>query len=161
MKKILTVSVLLSLFVAVVWAATAAPDFSGTWVLDKAKSESLPPQMSNADISWVISVADKAFKKEVKGGATPQTENYHLDGKEVAEDVTMRQMPMKAKRTAKAMGEMIELKSVLSGEFNGNPVTITITQHLELAEGGKLLKVHQVTENPRGPQEAKYVFTKK
>lgn len=161
MKKILLTSTLLSLFVLAVAAAVAAPDFSGTWMLDKEKSEKLPPQMSNAEMSWVISVAGKAFKKEVKGGPAAQTENYHLDGKEVAEDTMVRQMTMKAKRTANLMGEMLELKSVVSGEFNGNSFTITTTQHLELADGGKTLKVHQVSETPRGTQEAKFVFTKK
>lgn len=161
MKKLFLSTGLLCFLMAMVFATTAAPDFSGTWSLDKAKSEGLPRQMADADISWVISVADKAFKKEVKGGMAPQTENYKLDGSEVAEDVTMRQATMKAKRTAKAMGEMLELKSVISGEFNGNAITITTTQHLELADGGKTLKVHQTSERPNGSQESKLVFTKK
>ncbi len=161
MKKLFLSTGLLSLLFAVAWAAVSGPDFSGTWALDKAKSEGLPQQMANADISWVITVADKALKKEVKGGMAPQTENYKLDGTEVAEDVTMRQATMKAKRTAKAMGEMLELKSVVSGEFNGNAFTFTTTQHLELADGGKTLKVHQVRDTPQGPQESKLVFTKK
>ena len=88
------------------------------------------------------------------------TENYNLDGTEKAEDVTGR-FSGKAKRTAKATGEMLELKSVFTGEVNGNAFTMTTTQHLELADGGKTLKVHQVRESPRGTQESKLVFTKK
>jgi hypothetical protein len=160
MKKLFLVGMLLSSLL-LSGAAVPAPDFSGTWALDKAKSESLPQQMANAEITWVITVADKAFKKEVKGGRVPQTENYKLDGSEVAEDVAFGQATMKAKRVAKAMGEMLELKSVVSGEFNGNQFTATTTQHLELADGGKTLKVHQVSESPRGTLESKLVFTKK
>lgn len=161
MKK-LSISVsLLGLLFTLGWAAAPAPDFSGTWALDKAKSEGLPPAMTNADLSWVISVTDKDLKKEVKAGAGAQTENYKLDGSEVNEDVVMGQMTGKAKRTAKLMGEMLELKSVMSGERNGTAFSFTTTQHLELADGGKTLKVHQVRETPRGNQESKLVFTKK
>jgi len=161
MKKLSFIAGALCLLVTLVWAAAPAPDFSGTWSLDKAKSEGLNQMMANADITWTITVADKALKKEVKGLRAPQTENYKLDGSEVNEDVNFGQMTMKAKRTAKLMGEMLELKSVSSGEFNGNAFTATTTQHLELADGGKTLKVHQTSESPRGTQESKLVFTKK
>jgi hypothetical protein len=161
MKKIFLTGGLMGCLLAMVWAAVPAPDFSGTWSLDKAKSEGLPPAMANADLSWVISVTDKAFKKEVKAGAGAQTENYNLDDTEVNEDVVMGQMTGKAKRKAKVMGEMLELKSVMSGQRDGNTFTFTTTQHLELADGGKTLKVHQIRETPRGNQESKMVFTKK
>jgi hypothetical protein len=161
MKKVFLTCGLMGCLLAMVWAAAPAPDFSGTWALDKAKSEGLPPAMANADLEWVISVTDNAFKKEIKAGAAAQTENYKLDGTEVNEDVVMGQMTGKAKRVAKVMGEMLELKSVMSGERNGNSFTFTTTQHLELADGGKTLKVHQIRETPRGNQESKMVFSKK
>ncbi|HEX4949385.1 MAG TPA: hypothetical protein VFZ34_22110 [Blastocatellia bacterium] len=161
MKKLSLTTGLLCVLFALAWATVPAPDFSGTWALDKAKSEGLPQQMANQDITWMITVADKSLKKEVKGGMAPQTENYKLDGTEVNEDVNFGQATMKAKRTAKVMGEMLELKSVASGEFNGNAFTMTTTQHLELADGGKTLKVHQIRESQRGNQESKLVFTKK
>ena len=158
MKRLLMMSGLLSAFVLVVWAAVPAADFSGTWALDAAKSEGLPQQMQG-DVTWVITQDAKTLKKEAKS-AMASTENYNLDSTEKAEDVTGR-FSGKAKRTAKAMGEMLELKSVFTGEVNGNAFTMTTTQHLELADGGKTLKVHQVRESPRGTQESKLVFTKK
>lgn len=45
--------------------------------------------------------------------------------------------------------------------FRGNPVTITQVQHLELAEGGKVLKIHSTSESPRGTQESKLTYNKK
>ena len=161
MKKLLLTGGLVGCLFALVWAAVPGPDFSGTWALDKAKSEGLPQQMANQDISWVITVADKTLKKEIKGGMIAQTENYKLDGTEVSEDAPLGQFTAKAKRAAKVMGEMLELKSVLTGEFNGNAFTATTTQHLELADGSKTLKVHQTRESTRGNQESKLVFTKK
>ncbi len=161
MKKLLLLTGLLCFLLTIIWATVPAPDFSGTWALDKAKSEGIPQQMANQDISWVITVTGKTLKKEIKGGMIPQTENYNLDGAEVNEDAPLGQFTAKAKRAAKVMGEMLELKSVLTGEFNGNAFTATTTQHLELADSGKTLKVHQTRESTRGNQESKLVFNKK
>jgi hypothetical protein len=159
MKKIMFAIALGSLFVMAVWAATAGTDFSGTWALDAAKSEGLNPQMPT-DITWVLTQDAKTLKKEVKGGMMGGTENYNLES-EVNEDVKREQFSGKAKRTAKVMGEMVELKSVTTGEFSGNAITITNTQHLELADGGKTLKVHQTVDFGQGTMESKLVFTKK
>lgn len=160
MKKLMTVCALSSAFILSIWAANVGPDFSGTWALDAAKSEGLNPQ-APTDITWVIAQDAKAIKKEIKGGMFAGTENYKLDGSEVNEDVVRGQFSGKAKRMAKVMGEMVELKTVLTGEFNGNSITITTTQHLELADGGKTLKIHQTSESPQGSRESKLVFTKK
>ncbi|MFN7928148.1 MAG: hypothetical protein U0Y68_09405 [Blastocatellia bacterium] len=158
MKNTMLAIVFGSLFALTVWAATAATDFSGTWTLDAAKSEGLNPQMP-IDLTWVITHDTKTIKKEVKG-AMASTENYKFEG-EVNEDVNRGQFSGKAKRTAKAMGEMVELKSVMTGEFSGNAINITNTQHLELADGGKTLKVHQTVDFGQGTMESKLVFTKK
>ncbi len=161
MKKLLLSTGLLCLLMTMIGAIVPAPDFSGTWALDKAKSENIPPQMSEGDISWVITATAKTLKKEVKGGRLAQTENYNLDGTEVSEEMPLGGFTAKAKRAAKVMGEILELKSVLSGEANGNAFSATTTQHLELADGGKTLKVHQTRESTRGNLESKLVFMKK
>jgi hypothetical protein len=38
---------------------------------------------------------------------------------------------------------------------------MTSTEHWELADDGKTLKVHRKRETPRGTQESTYVLTKK
>ncbi len=159
MKKVMLAVALCSLCWWGVIAAPMGTDFSGTWALDAAKSEGLNPQMPT-DITWVLTQDAKTIKKEIKGGMFAGTENYNLES-EVNEDVIRGQFSGKAKRTAKVMGEMIELKSVTTGEFNGNAVTITTTQHLELADGGKTLKIHQTSDFGQGNMESKLVFTKK
>ena len=71
-------------------------------------------------------------------------------------------MPGKAALKAKWQGESIlELNSVLKANIQGNDVTITTTEHWELADGGKTLKVHRDQETPRGTQESKLIFAKK
>lgn len=166
MKRfLLTIAAMLSM-VAGLAANTAGTNFAGSWALDKAKSEGLPQQMANADFTWVITQDDKQIKIEVKrnpegqmGPAQPVV--YNLDGSETTAELTGR-MSGKAKRKAKWLdgGKILELNQISDLEFQGNAFQSTQTDHLELAEGGKVLKVHRVGENPRGKQDYKMVFNK-
>ncbi|MGH9800525.1 MAG: hypothetical protein ACRD82_09190 [Blastocatellia bacterium] len=67
----------------------------------------------------------------------------------------------KSSTKASWQGSVLEIKS--SNTFSGpnGEMTMTTTEHWELADGGKTLKVHRVSESPRGPQESTWVFTKK
>jgi hypothetical protein len=166
MKRfLLTIAAMLSM-VAGLAANTAGTNFAGTWALDKSKSEGLPQQMANAEITWVITQDDKQIKIEVKrnpegqmGPAPPVA--YNLDGSETMAEITGR-MTGKAKRKTKWLdgGKILELNQVSDLEFQGNAIQATQLDHLELAEGGKMLKVHRVSENPRGKQDYKMVFNK-
>ncbi|MFN7944420.1 MAG: hypothetical protein U0Z53_03635 [Blastocatellia bacterium] len=170
MKKTLFTTGLIALLMMGLWAVSAAPaptSFAGTWSLDKGKSEGLNQQLQNAEsITLTITQDDKELttKQEIAGSpAPPQTATYKLDGSETTGDVNLGRMQGKATRKAKWMdgGKMIELHSVINVEFQGNPVTITQVQHLELAEGGKVLKIHSTSESPRGTQESKLTYNKK
>ena len=166
MKRI---SAAVALFcVLVVGSVSAAgTDFSGTWVLDKAKSEGLQGRMASVDQTWAVTQDAKTFTvdKSFTGGEQPipsQKTTYNLDGSETSMEMTGR-LPGKAALKAKWQGDgkILELNSVLKANVQGNDVTITTTEHWELADGGKTLKVHRVSENPRGTQESKLTFTKK
>ena len=149
------------------WSVSAAPaNFAGTWALDKAKSEGLQGQMANLDQTWVVIQDAKTFTVEASfsGGEQPrppQKRTYNLDGSETTQEMTGR-MPGKAALKAKWQGDsVLELSSVLKTNVQGNDVTITTTEHWELADGGKTLKVHRTQETPRGKQETKLTFAKK
>ncbi|HZS07848.1 MAG TPA: hypothetical protein VFD58_23645 [Blastocatellia bacterium] len=175
MKKLLMATgFLCAAMIGLSASATAPANFAGTWVLDKGKSE-LPQQMAaNVEsITWMITQDDKelTIKPDVKaggggGGGRPgmmnQPQTYKLDGSETTSDVNFGQASGKATRKAKWTndGKNLELNTVTNLDFNGNAVTITSIQHLELAEGGKVLKAHSTTESPRGTQESKMVFNK-
>jgi hypothetical protein len=146
-------------------SVSAAPptDFSGTWALDKSKSEGLQGRMANLDQTWAV----KTFTVEASfsGGeqqVPPQKRSYNLDGSETTVDVTGR-MPGKATLKAKWQGDgkILELSRVQTANVQGNDIKITTTEHWELADGGKTLKVHRVSENPQGTQDSKLVFAKK
>jgi hypothetical protein len=168
MKRLLLFCILVTALVVEVLAAGPAPaNFSGTWVLDKTKSEGLSGAMAGADVTMVVTQDAKQLTTEttITGGQREvpvQKATYNLDGSETTVEMTGR-MPGKATLKAKLMGDgnILELNSVQTGNIQGNDVTITRLDHWELAEGGKVLKVHRKTESPRGAQESKLVFNKK
>jgi len=147
--------------------SAAGTNFSGTWVLDKAKSEGLQGRMANVDQEWAVTQDAKTLTvdKSFSGGEQPipsQKSTYNLDGSETSMEMTGR-MPGKAALKAKWQGDgkILELNSVLKASVQGNDVTITTTEHWELADGGKTLKVHRVQESPQGARESKLTFAKK
>jgi opacity protein-like surface antigen len=165
MKRLLIASSLICLLMMAAQAAAPA-NFSGTWTLDKSKSEGLQGPMANADVTLTVTQDGKQLAVETKysGGQREipaQTLNYKLDGSETTADFAGR-MPGKGTLKAKWMGDsMLELHTVRNINVQGNDVTITSTEHWELADGGKTLKIHRTTESPRGTNETKLVFTKK
>jgi hypothetical protein len=167
MKRFLIACGLICALMAGAWAAAAPANFSGTWALDKGKSEGLAPQMADIDVTMTITQDDKQITSETKytGGAQErpsQKLTYKLDGSETTAEVGGR-MPGKATLKAKWMddGKILQLDTVRNVTVQDNPVTITQKEQWELAEGGKVLKIHRTTESPRGTQEAKLTFNKK
>lgn len=150
------------------WSVNAShTSFAGTWSLDKAKSEGLQGPTAQMDQTWVVTQDAKTLTVEASfsGGdqpRPPQKRTFNLDGSETSMDVTGR-MPGKAAMKAKWQGDgkILELGSVLKGNVQGNDITVTTTEHWELADGGKTLKVHREQEGPQGKRETKLTFAKK
>lgn len=145
----------------------AGANFAGTWALDKTKSE-LPRMMQNLDgVTWVITQDDKQLTREQKfeGGGRGMIGNVpltiELDGSETSTDAPQ----ISGKRVAKSQwqgdGKILEVSVVTTGSFQGNDIKSSTTEHWELAEGGKVLKVHQQVEGTRGNFESKFYFNKK
>jgi hypothetical protein len=169
MKRSLVFLSLCCVLMVAFWSVNAAApaNFSGTWSLDKAKSEGLQGRMANVDQTWVVTQDGKTISidKSFTGGEQPipsRKSTFNLDGSETSQEMTGR-MPGKAALKAKWQGDgkILELSSVLKANVQGNDVTITTTEHWELHDGGKTLKVHFEQETPRGKQESKLTFVKK
>ena len=160
-KKILAFcSMIMVIAMAAVAVSAASPNFAGTWVLDKDKSQGMQGRQGTVpDITRVVTQDDKKLTVVEKGGMGEQTQTYNLDGSETTAQMTGR-MTGTAKLKAKWSKEVLELNSVANINFQGNDVTVTTTEHWELADGGKTLKIHRVRESPRGTQESTMVFTK-
>ena len=74
MRKLLFALGLTSALVFALAAHAAAPNFAGTWTLDKSKSQGLSQRIQNAEsVSWVITQTDKEItvEEKIQGGGGP------------------------------------------------------------------------------------------
>ena len=74
MRKLLFALGLTSALVFALAAHAAAPNFAGTWTLDKSKSQGLSQRVQNAEgVSWVITQTDKEItvEEKIQGGGGP------------------------------------------------------------------------------------------
>jgi hypothetical protein len=74
MRKLLYAFGLTSALVFALAAQAAAPNFAGTWTLDKSKSQGLSQRFQNAEsVSWIITQTDKniTIEEKIAGGGGP------------------------------------------------------------------------------------------
>ena len=74
MRKLLFAFGLTSALVFALAAHAAAPNFAGTWTLDKSKSQGLGQRMQNADsVTWNVTQTEKeiTIEEKVTGGGGP------------------------------------------------------------------------------------------
>ncbi|HYV10593.1 MAG TPA: hypothetical protein VE980_06860 [Pyrinomonadaceae bacterium] len=145
--------------------ASAKADFSGTWILDKSKSEGLPPGMDQT--MTVVHTGDKLSletKLTTQEGEQVVADSYMLDGKEV--EFTPKApggQAGKGKRTAKwaADGNGIEVNENSTFEGPEGSVNVQLTRTWTLSADGKTLKIDIAAEGPNGKQQIKRTFVKK
>ena len=145
--------------------ASAKADFSGTWILDKSKSEGLPPGMDQT--MTVVHNGDKLSletKLITPEGEQLVADSYTLDGKEA--EFTPKApggQSGKGKRTAKwaADGNGIEVNENSTFESPEGSVSVQMTRTWTLSADGKTLKIDIAAEGPNGKQQVKRTFIKK
>src|SRR5919205_2962387 len=74
MRKLLYAFGLTSALVFALAAQAAAPNFAGTWTLDKSKSQGLSQRIQNAEsVTWIITQTDKdiTIEEKITGGGGP------------------------------------------------------------------------------------------
>ena len=189
MRKLLYAFDLTSALVFALAAHAAAPNFAGTWTLDKSKSQGLNPRLQNAEsVSWVITQTDKEITVDEKitggggpGGGAPSAggpppggqgggggrgmmgpmgpRTYNLDGSETTGETGRGKFARKA--TMSSDGKTLDLvtKSTFQTQ-DGSEVTITSSDKLSLSADGKVLMVVRHSESPRGAQDSTMVFNK-
>lgn len=161
MKKFLTACGLLCVMVMMGMAAPVAlPSYAGTWVLDKDKSKDLPPTMAEmGNVEIVVKQDEKQLtvNSPVGGGEIA----YMLDGSKTKAQMAGRMPGEATVYLEKKDDGKIVLHAVRELNFQGNAVTITITEAWELADNGKTLKAKRKIESPRGSQEMELVFNLK
>jgi hypothetical protein len=147
-------------------SASAKANFSGTWTLDKAKSEGLPEAIKD-QVLTVKQDGDKLnidSKLTLDQGDQTTSDVYTLDGKPA--DFTDKRpngMEGKGKRTAKwsADGNGIEVSEEINYDTPQGAVTVNITRKWALAADGKSLTIDMDIASPMGAQHVKRVLVKK
>ena len=188
MRKLIFAFGLTSALVFALAAHAAAPNFAGTWTLDKSKSQGLSQRIQNAEsVSWVITQTDKeiTIDEKIQGGGgpggappaggapaggppgggrggmmgAPGPRSYNLDGSETTGETGRGKFVRKA--TLSSDGKTLELvsKNTFQGQ-DGNEMTLTNSDKLSLSGDGKVLTVTRHSESPRGPQDSTLVFNK-
>ncbi len=184
MKRLFLTAGLTAIISLAALAATGdASNFSGTWSLDKAKSQGLDQRLQNAEsVTCVITQDDKNISIEWKvaagqpaagapgggagggggmgrGAGGPQT--YTLDGKEVTTEAGGQMGGTNTRKaTLSSDGKTLELTSIRAGSFNGNDFKATTTDKMSLSADGKTLTVVRHSESPRGTTDSTMVFNK-
>jgi hypothetical protein len=165
MKRILAATglagVVLMLSVGLV---AAKADFSGTWVMDKSRSEGVPPDMEQ---TMTVTQSEDTLNVETKvvtdQGDQTITGVYTFNGREM--EYTPKRMGVegKGKRTAKwaADGNGFEVNEEEKFDAPGGEVTFQFTRKWLLLPDGKTLSIELDVKGLNGPQHSKRTFVKK
>jgi hypothetical protein len=158
------------LLASVAVGAAAKANFSGTWVMDAARSEGLPP-----GVEQTLTVTQEGDRVEIELKAkTPQGErtvkdSYSLDGAETEFAPPPVQtfsgvMPIigKGRRTVKwtADGGGFVITELVDVKTLEGPDTMKAVRTWTLSADGKTLTVEQRAQTPNGLSMSKRVFVK-
>lgn len=158
-------ALMVSVAVLLVAIGASKTNFSGTWVMDKGKSEGLPPEMEQT--MTVTQEGDKlALETTLINGEMKQTikDSYTLNG--AAEDFTPRLgegITGKGKRIAKwnAGGNGFEVSEEAKIESPEGEANTTMKRKWLLAADGKTLTIELQFNGPNGEINSKRTFVKK
>jgi hypothetical protein len=164
------------------WAAAQAqskPDFSGTWVMDRDRSD--PPNMGpggpggpggggaggaggpggpggpgGGNLTIVQGKADLKIEREGRDGAV--TSSYALDGTE-SKNPGMRGGESRSKTHWD--GDALVTEGQQTMDTPNGAVTMDFKDVRRLSDGGKTMTVESTRTSPRGTTTRKVVYTKK
>lgn len=164
MKNKLFTGIFLTVFcLAFLTAGIAAKaDFNGTWKMDVAKSEGVPPEMQQTMI--VKQAGDEiSIETTVKMPQGEQTvpDSYTVNGKQIefTKDAPNNQK-QKIKRTSKWTENGMETVEEAIVETPDGAVNVSAKRVWTLAADGKTLVIEMTVNTPNGKQESRRTFIK-
>lgn len=135
------------------------PDFSGTWVVDPAKSDPPPQGRGGRGGGGAATLMIHQTRNELRlmseGRQGPQTQTYKLDGSLSTNPVGGRNATP-AKSTAKWDGSDLVIET--TRDFQGSAFTTKEVRRLE--KGGTEMQVLITAQTPQGEQIRKTVYMK-
>jgi hypothetical protein len=165
MKATVLATALMFMLSALAVGAEAKVDLNGTWVLDKSRSEGLPPDMSQT--LTIKQTGDRVdVEAKISGGRGEQTltDSYVLDGK--AKDFAPALVgggTGKGKRTSTLTADQTGFDATEEATFEGpeGEQTVKATRRWRISPDGNTLTIEMSFEGPNGTVKSKRVFTKK
>ena len=156
---------LLSVLLFITIVAAGKADFSGLWIMDKSKSEGLPPDMEQR--MRVTQDGDRIeIETDLFQGDNVNTvpDRYNLDGKEVETPLRLNSGEQtNGKRTTKWSdeGRGFEVRDAAVFDMPNGKVTIMTVRKWALAADGKSLVIEINRTGPDGVVSSKRTFNRK
>ena len=165
MNKVSSATVaMLALSLSLAFAA-ARVNFTGTWVMDKNRSEGIP---SGAEQTMTLTQSEEKLildnRIKTEGGNITVNNTFIINGKEVEFTQKINDQEFKGKRTSKwlADGSGFESSEEVTREAgDGTQITQQITRKWVMATDGKTFTVEMNVKRPNGTQQTRRVFVKK
>jgi hypothetical protein len=170
MKRRIAVLGLLVLGIALL--AVAAADMSGTWVLDKAKSDPIrmgrpggdaggPPPDINITLVIKQSASDVAISRTMSMGGNDRTtdQKFTLDGKESVNPSGGRGGELKAK--AKLSDGKLVIEGTQKMSTPNGDVELAVKDEYAVSDDGTVLTLTSTRTTPQGDRTSKQVYNKK
>ena len=155
----LSMLVLLCVFVSIGLAQNAT-DFSGTWTIDKEKTELSRAGLYLSKIE-VMQKGDSLIAKRTyvnrDGEHYPFTERLTLDGKETK--IEIYDMPRTSSAKLSEDKQSIDLVSTVTYYGDYGATDIQITEKWSMGEG-KVLKIHSTSKTDEGERELAAFYKK-
>lgn len=164
-RRIPLLSVLILVLSGSLAFAVPKANFSGTWVMDKSRSEGIPPNteqtMTLSQINDNLTMQNKIVSE---AGDINISDNFIINGKEVEFTQKRNDDEIKGKRTSKwlADGNGFESYEEFTLEGNdGQPITQQITRRWIMSADGKTFTVELSGKTANGELKTKRTFVKK
>ena len=165
MKKLLLILAAISLL-GLDASSAVPPKYSGTWILNREKSEGLTGGLAGSEIILVVSQDSQKIhveqKVRIRGREQPSQELiWNLDGSETTAEVVR---PMAGTMNLKARWveskKVLELDSSIKGEDQGKPISVSIKEVWQLINNGNSLRITRTRTSPQGAQSFILFFDK-
>jgi hypothetical protein len=164
-RRMVIGSIAVSVLTLTLGIAAAKANFTGTWVMDKTKSEGLQPgveqTMTITQAGDTLTLENKIVSEQ---GDLTVNDSYNIDGKEAPLTQKRNGQEVKGKRTAKwsADGNGFESVEELTVEAaDGQTITQHITRKWVMSGDGKTFTIEMNIKGPNGEQTTKRTFVKK
>ena len=163
MKKVALATVLVLALSPIFVFAAGKPDFTGTWLMDKTRTEGVP---TGVEQTMTLTQTDDRLvllnKISTDAGENIINDTYIINGKEVEFTQKVNEQESKGKRTSKwtADGRGFDVTEAATIERGNGAENFKVMRHWRLSDDGKTLTIEMIFDEPGGPGKSKRVFVK-